>query len=88
VYTFDLHNFTIQHIFLYDDRYVISNCSGGKVFHWEIMDVDPPTGRLENKDILTEDLYTVTFGHENPKSYTTFIYDSGNDLFVGTLPER
>ena len=70
------------------NRYVISNCTKGRVFFWEIIDKDKSTGKHEIPIAEQDDLYTQTFGHEHTKPYTSFDYDEENDLFIASLPEK
>lgn len=83
-----MHSNPINYLVVYNDRYVFSNCMEGKVYHWEIMDVEEPTGRLENPDKIHRDHYASCFAHDSAKPYTDFVYDQENDLFVGCLPEK
>ena len=88
VYSFKLHNFVISDFLIYNDRYVFSNCTEGRVYHWEIIDVEKPTGKPENPVNLDKELFAKTFTHDSSKPYTAFVYDDTMDLFVGCSPEK
>lgn len=84
-----LHTQQINNFLLYSDRYVFSNCSDGKVFHWEIVDQDKPTGRAEYPvTVNPKEFYDQCFAHENAKPYTSFVYDDQEDIFVSSMYEK
>ena len=69
-----------------EDRYVISNCGHGKLFFWEIIAEEKPSGKKEVPDgILEDNIYIKTWCHDQAKPYDDFQYDQELDLFVGKL---
>jgi hypothetical protein len=88
IYEFAIHSNPISHILIYQDRFVFSNCMEGKVYHWQIMDVEKPTGRFENPARIVREQHANCFAHDSSKPYTACIYDEKQQLFVGTLPEK
>jgi hypothetical protein len=87
IYEFPLHLMHISSFIVYNDRYVFSNCSGGKVYHWQIMDADKPR-KTETTTNTDNTLFDRTFAHENAKPYTCFVYDEKDKLFIASLPEK
>lgn len=73
---------------LVHDRYVISNCTRGRVFFWEIEDKQRSSNKQEVVNDDEMDIYAQTFGHEHTKPYSSYAYDSKRDLFVACLPEK
>jgi len=71
-----------------NDCFVISNCTRGRVYFWEIIDQNEKSGPYSIAIMEDEDLQTRTFGHEHTKPYSSYVYDNENDLFVACLPEK
>lgn len=88
IYEFAMHSNPINYMVNYNERYVFSNCMEGKVYHWEINDVEKPSGKYENPDRVSKEQYANCFAHDSAKPYTDFVYDPDHDLFVGCLPEK
>jgi hypothetical protein len=83
-----MHVNPISDMVLYNERFVFSNCMEGKVYHWEIMDIDKLSGKPENPHRNMKETYNNCHAHDSSKPYTAFIYDEKLDLFVGCLPEK
>lgn len=88
IYKFEQHDSRINNLILIHDRYVISNCTRGRIFFWEIEDRSRSNKKMEISNDDEIDLYRETFGHEHTKPYSSFAYDSKRDLFVACLPEK
>lgn len=88
IYKFECHDSKIHRILCVRDRYVISNCTRGRVFFWEIIDNEKGTGKLDMPLDETEDFLKKCLGHEHTKPYNSYVYDFERDLFVACLPEK
>lgn len=88
IFKFELHDSRIHGIHLVKDRFVISNCTRGRVFFWEIEDKVKSGQKAVIHHGEEKDAFSLTFGHEHTKPYTSYTYDFENDLFIGCLPEK
>ena len=88
IYRFELHESQIHNILIVNDQYVISNCTRGRVYFWDIVDENDKSGPASYAFDDVESLEKRSFGHSHTKPYSSYVYDDENDLFIACLPEK
>lgn len=83
-----MHHNNIKDFIIYNERFVFSNCTDAKVYHWEIQDVDNLSGKPETTGRALKDSPLNYHAHDSSKPYSAFIYDQQHDLFVGCMAEK